>query len=85
MKDRVKNLLPYIQEELANGRKKMDVFRELGFNKYEIQGANFLLREQPAEEDTLIVRPEREHKPVRVTIKGKTYYDVTAQIVDCGG
>lgn len=84
MKDRVKNLLPYIQEELANGRKKMDIFRELGFNAYEIQNGNALLRlAQPIEEEVVI--PQKEIKPKKVVIKDKTYYDITALIVDCGG
>ena len=87
MKTNVKDLMPFVEEEIAKGRNKMDVYKELGLSQNQIQSANYYLRKAKEIEENkkLIFAQERVRFKKYITIHGKRYEDITADFIDCGG
>lgn len=85
----IKALLPYVEEQLALGRRKMEILQQdLHLSKSQVELINLYMRkdEPPkVEVEEYIIIPERVHEKRYVTYKGKRYLDVTREFIDCGG
>lgn len=87
LKRDLKGLIPYVKREMAKGRKKLDIFRELGFDDGQRHNMNYYLRRENPEEEEIeyIIMPQKVRQKKYVTINGVRYQDITEEIVDCGG
>ncbi len=82
----IKELIPYVQDELAAGRTKNQIYKELGFTYSQRRNMSFYLNkaEKIKAHDTPAVRSRNNDCPI-VVYKGKIYRDITRKIIDCGG
>lgn len=85
----IKTLIPYVEEQLALGRNKMEVFQQdLHLNKNQVKLLNLYMRkDEPKKEEVeeYLIIPEHVHEKRYVFFKGKRYVDVTREFIDCGG
>lgn len=87
MKLDIKGLIPYFKQEMAKGRTIKDIAEEKSFTKSAYQTMVYYLRRENYidKQDVYLFRPEKEKKVVSFVQDGKTWYDITPFIIDCGG
>lgn len=88
MKLDIKGLIPYFKQEMAKGRTVKDIAEEKNFTNSAYQTMVYYLRRENTEDEQkeiYLIRPEKEKNVVSFVQDGKTWYDITPFIVDCGG
>lgn len=86
-KRNLKALLPYIKEQFKRGRDRTEVYEELNLDHSARMNIAACLRrdEEMKEPETYIILPPKKRKREKVVINGKTYWDITEDVIDCGG
>ncbi len=72
---------------MAKGRTIKDIAEEKNFTKSAYQTMVYYLRRENYidKQDVYLFRPEKEKKVEPFVQDGKTWYDITPFIIDCGG
>ena len=89
----VKELIPYIEREEAEGRTRRQIFNDLKLTHNERQCLIYHLDKRkpkktaPADDLTGVVYVQHWYNfsCPKVEIRGKVYKDITRLVIDCGG
>lgn len=84
----LRSLVPWIKEGLQKGKTHKQIYDELFLTPSQRVDMTYYLKEDeiPKDEtDGLTFMPQKKIQRKIVTVKGKTYLDVTEYMVDCGG